>query len=90
MANSMRASALPLYLARLLVQSLHDYYPFALEDGGRLAHMAAKLVDRLAILVGVSRFYGMGGADSRSLCFDNYVRMQHVPHRISPRTSLEN
>jgi hypothetical protein len=28
------------------VQSVHEYYPFALEDGGRLA---AELVDRLAL-----------------------------------------
>jgi hypothetical protein len=26
------------------VQSVHDYYPFAMEDGGRLAPMAAELV----------------------------------------------
>jgi hypothetical protein len=38
------------------VQSIHDYYPFAMEDGGRLARMAAELVDRLAILVTVRRF----------------------------------
>jgi hypothetical protein len=31
------------------VQSAHDYYPFALEDGGRLAPMAAQLVDCLTI-----------------------------------------
>jgi hypothetical protein len=51
------------------VQSIHDYYPFAVEDGGRLAPMAAELVDRLAILVAVRRFRGMGAADSRSLSF---------------------
>jgi Na+(H+)/acetate symporter ActP len=38
-----------------------------MEDGGRLAPMAAELVDRLAILVVVRRFHGMGAADSRSL-----------------------
>jgi hypothetical protein len=37
--------------------------------------MAAELADRLAILVAVRRFIGMGTADSRSLRFDNYVRM---------------
>jgi hypothetical protein len=57
------------------VQSIHDYYPFTMEDGGRLAPMAAELVDRLAILVAVRRFLGMGVADSRSLRSDNYVRM---------------
>jgi hypothetical protein len=31
------------------VQSIHDYYPFGMEDGGRLAPMAAELVYRLAI-----------------------------------------
>jgi hypothetical protein len=41
------------------VQSVHDYYPSALENGGRLAPMAAELVDRMAILVAVRRFPGM-------------------------------
>jgi hypothetical protein len=45
------------------VQSIHDYYTFALEDVGRLAPMAAELVDRLAILI-VRRFLGMGAMDS--------------------------
>jgi hypothetical protein len=36
------------------VQSIHDYYPFAMEDGGWLAPMADKLVDRLAIFGGCS------------------------------------
>jgi hypothetical protein len=58
-----------------LVESIHEYYPFAMEDGGRLAAMAAELVDRLAILVDVRRFPGMGAADSRSLRYDSYVRM---------------
>jgi hypothetical protein len=58
------------------VQSVHDHYPFALENRGRLAPMAAELVDRLATLVAVRRFPGMGVADSRSLRCDNYyVRM---------------
>jgi hypothetical protein len=43
--------------------------------------MAAELVDRLAILVAVRRFPGMGAADSRSLRSDNYVRMQHFVRR---------
>jgi hypothetical protein len=33
------------------VKSIQDYLPFAMEDGGRLAPMAAELVDRLAIWV---------------------------------------
>jgi hypothetical protein len=49
-----------------------------MEDGGRLAPMAAELVDRLAILVDVRRFVGMGAADSRSLRSDSYVRMQNL------------
>jgi hypothetical protein len=32
------------------IQSIHDYYPFAMEDTGRLAPMAAELVDRLNVL----------------------------------------
>ena len=48
-----------------------------MEDGGRLAPMAAEFVDRLAILVVVRRFLGMGAADSRSLRSESYVRMQH-------------
>jgi hypothetical protein len=63
------------------VQSIHDYYPFAVEDGGRLAQMATELVDRLAILVVVRRFPGMGAADSRSLRSDSYARMQHFVRR---------
>jgi hypothetical protein len=59
------------------IQSVHDYYPFAMEDGGMLAPMTAELVDRLAILVAVRRFHGMGVGDCRSLRCDNYVRMQH-------------
>jgi hypothetical protein len=43
--------------------------------------MAAELVDRLAILVAIRRFPGMGVVDSRSLRFDSYVRMQHFVRR---------
>jgi hypothetical protein len=71
-------------LGTLSFQSIHDYYPFAMEDGGRLAPMAAELVDRLAIVVGVRRFHGMGLADSR--CFlrsDSYVRMHHFVRRYT-------
>jgi hypothetical protein len=39
--------------------------------------MKAELVDRLAILVAVLRFPGMGAAESRSLGSDSYVRMQY-------------
>jgi hypothetical protein len=63
------------------VQSVHDYYPFPMEDGGRLAPMAAELVDSLAILVAVCRFPGMGADDFRSLRSDHYVRMQHFVRR---------
>jgi hypothetical protein len=53
---SLRTSAL---LGTPSVQSVHDYYPFPLEDGGRLAPMAAELVDRMAIFVAVRRFPSM-------------------------------
>jgi hypothetical protein len=62
------------------VQSIHDYYPFAMEDGGRLA---AELVDHLAIAVAVRRFPCMVVADSCSLRYDSYVRMQHFLRRIT-------
>jgi hypothetical protein len=74
----LRTSAL---LGTPSVESVHDYYPFAMEDGGRLAPMAVELVDRLAILVAVRRCHGMGAADSRSLRYDNYVRMQRFVGR---------
>jgi hypothetical protein len=65
------------------VLSIHDYYPFAMDDGGRLAPMAAELVDRLDILVIVHLFRGMGAADSRSLRSDCYVRIQHFVRRTT-------
>jgi hypothetical protein len=74
----LRTSAL---LGTPLVQSIHDYYPFAMEDGGRLAPMTAELGDRMAISVAVRCFPSMGAADSRSLRSDNYVRMQHFVRR---------
>jgi hypothetical protein len=43
--------------------------------------MTAELVDRMAILVAFRRFPSMGVASSRSLRFDNYVRMQHFLRR---------
>jgi hypothetical protein len=73
----------PALLGTPSVQSVHDYYPFALEDGGRLAPMAAELVDRLAILVAVRRFPCMGAADSRTLRSNSYVRMQHFGCRCT-------
>jgi hypothetical protein len=65
------------------VQSIHKYYPFALEDGARLTLMAGELVDHMAILVAARRFPGMGAADSRSLRSDNYVRMQRFVRRTT-------
>jgi hypothetical protein len=76
--DDLRTSAL---LGTPSVQSVHDYYPFAMEDGDRLAPMAAESVDRLAILVAVRHFLGMGASDPRSLRFDSYVRMQHFVRR---------
>jgi hypothetical protein len=49
------------------VQSVHDYCPFALEAGGRLAPTTVEMVDRVAIFVAVHRFLGMGAPNSRSL-----------------------
>jgi hypothetical protein len=63
------------------VESVHYYYPFAMEDGGRLAPLTAELVDRLAVLMAVRPFLDMGHADSRSLRSDNYFRMQHFVRR---------
>jgi hypothetical protein len=65
------------------IQSVHDCYPFAMEDGGRLGPMAVELVNRLATIVAVRRFPGRGAADSRSLRYDNYVRIQHFVRRIT-------
>jgi hypothetical protein len=53
------------------VMSVHDYHPFALGDGGRLAPKAVYLVDRLAILTVIRRFPSMGAADSRSLRYES-------------------
>jgi hypothetical protein len=77
---NIRTSALP---GTPSVQSVHDHYPFALEDGGWLAPMAAELVDRLTILVKVRRFHGMGVVDARALRSDNYVRRQHFVRRTA-------
>jgi hypothetical protein len=76
----LRTSAL---LGTPSVESVHDYYPFAIDDGGRLASMAAEWVDRMVILVAVRRFLGMDAADSRSLRYDNYVCMQHFVRRTT-------
>jgi hypothetical protein len=76
----LRTSAL---LGTPSVQSIHDYYPFAMEDGGRSGPMAAKLVDRLAMLVVVRRFPSMSVADSRSLRFDIYFRLPHFVRRTT-------
>jgi hypothetical protein len=54
-----------------------------MEDGGRLATMAADLVDRMATLVAVRCFHGMGAAASRSLLYDRYIRMQHFFRRTT-------
>jgi hypothetical protein len=43
--------------------------------------MAVELVYRLAILVVVRRFLGMGAANSRSLRCDSCVRVQHFVRR---------
>jgi hypothetical protein len=76
----LRTSAL---LGTPLVHSIHDYYPFAMEDGGRLAPMAAKLADRMAILVAFLYFPCMVFDDSHSLRSGNYVPKQHFVHRAT-------
>jgi hypothetical protein len=58
----LRTSAL---LGTPSVQSVRDYYPFDQEDGGRLAPMAAELVDRMANLVVVLRYLCMGAMEFR-------------------------
>jgi hypothetical protein len=58
-------------------QSVHDNYPFAMEDGDRLAPMTAELVYCLAIFLVVRRFHCMGVDDSSSLRSGSYVRLQH-------------
>jgi hypothetical protein len=42
--------------------------------------MAVELVDRMAILLAIRRFHGMGGPDSRP---DTYVLMQHFVRRAT-------
>jgi hypothetical protein len=79
----MRISALPPYLALLrLSRTVHDYYPFPMEDGAgwrlwRLSwsiawHFCGHFVACLAC---------MGATDSRSSRFDSYVRMRHFVRR---------
>jgi hypothetical protein len=45
--------------------------------------MTAELVDRLAILVAVRRFLGMGDVYSHSLRSNSYVRMKHFVRRTT-------
>jgi hypothetical protein len=52
-----------------------------MEDGGRLVPMMAALVDSMTILMAVRRFPSIGAADSRSLQFHNYFRIQHFNRR---------
>jgi hypothetical protein len=66
------------------VHSVHDYYPFAEEDGGRLVPIVGEVVDRLDMLVAIRRFLGMGVTDYCSLRCDNDVRMQHFVRRSIP------
>jgi hypothetical protein len=78
--TNLRTSAL---LGTPSVQSVHDYYSFEVEDGGRLAPLAAELADRMAILVVVRPLSIMGVADSRSLRSDTYVSMQYFVRRTT-------
>jgi hypothetical protein len=65
------------------IVSVHDYRPFAFEDGGWLAPMTLELVDRLSIMVAIRRFLGMGAADSRSLRSETYARMKDFVRRFT-------
>jgi hypothetical protein len=62
-------------------QSVHEYYPFALEDGGRLAPMAVELVDRMAIFYGISSLPCHGCYGLSLLRSNHYVRMQQLVRR---------
>jgi hypothetical protein len=54
-------------LGNTSIQYIHYHYPLSLEDGGRLAPMAAEQVDSLAALVVDRRFHGIGVVPSRTL-----------------------
>jgi hypothetical protein len=58
------------------IQYVHEYYPFALEVGGRLAPRGVNFVYRLAILADVRRFPSMGAAVSRCVRCESYARMK--------------
>jgi hypothetical protein len=45
--------------------------------------MAVELGDGLAILVEVRRFLGLSAADSRSLWFESYARMEEFVRRFA-------
>jgi hypothetical protein len=60
-------------LGALSIRSVHDYYPFAFEDGGQLAPIA---VDQVELLAYFLRFYCMSAAVSRSLRSNSYVRIK--------------
>jgi hypothetical protein len=65
------------------VQSVHDYYPFSVEDDGA-GWRLWWLIDgfhRLDILVEIRRFHCMGVSDSRTLYFDSYVLIHHFVRR---------
>jgi hypothetical protein len=58
------------------VHTVHEYYPFVVEDGGRLAPLACELLDRLAVLVALRRFPGFGAHVARSLRSESLPRMK--------------
>jgi hypothetical protein len=55
---------------------VHDYYPFAPDDGRRLDPTAIESVDRLAILVVVLRFPSLGAVGSRCLRSESCTRLK--------------
>jgi hypothetical protein len=62
-------------------------HPFAIND--RVAPMEIELVDRMATLVVVRRFLGMGVADSRSFRPDIYVRINEFFVGLLPLASVD-
>jgi hypothetical protein len=66
------------------LQSIRDYCRSTLEDRVRLATMAVRHVDRLAIFLVIHQFISMRAEHSRSLRSDNYVRVKDFVCRSNP------
>jgi hypothetical protein len=68
-------------LATPSTQTIHYYYPFALEEGGRLVPMNVEPVFRSAIWVVVRRLPGMGVVPFRALRSCMHARMTEFVRR---------